>query len=432
MANANLINEIVSTSVPFQDMRDFSPLIDKIKDRRVVMLGESSHGTKEFYEWRSKLSAELIQKHGFCFIAVEGDWPPCQEINRYIQRRNSLGAFDTLNSFSRWPTWMWGNTEMVGLLDWLRDYNLMSERMVGFHGLDVYSLFESMEEVVRRLNELDPDLARRVMEFYECFEPFKQDERAYARSLFSFPAGCEDETIKSLEAILSRNLNGEAMFDAEQNARIVKNAEKYYRAMVFSAGDQSWNVRDQHMLETMDMLLDRYGENSKCIIWEHNTHIGDYRATDMVMDGQVNLGGLAREKYGAENVALVGFSTYQGSVIASQAWDGELEVMEIPPGKTDSLEAHLHAAVPRVGHPDYYLIFGDESQDSPFNEYIGHRAIGVIYHPGHERSGNYVPTKLAQRYDALVFLDQTQALSPLALRVDRRKLPETYPFGARV
>lgn len=433
MPGTDFTHQIVSRSVPFADMQDFSPLLEQIKHKKIVMLGESTHGSKEFYEWRSKITAELIQKHGFSFVAVEGDWPPCQEINRYIQRRNQLGAFDTLNKFSRWPTWMWGNTEMVGLLDWMRDYNLDSNREIGFHGLDVYSLFESMEEVVRQLNDVDPDLARRVMAFYECFEPYRNDERAYARSLFSFPAGCEEHTTRALEEILKKTLMGEeAFFDAEQNARIIMNAEKYYRAMVFAASDDSWNVRDRHMLETVDMLLHRYGPDAKCIVWAHNTHIGDYRATDMLLQGQINLGGLAREKYGQQQVALVGFTTYTGSVIAASSWDGMMEVMEVPPAMAGSLEATLHEAIPMVGHPDYYLMFDQEPEDSVLREYCGQRAIGVVYYPQHEGRGNYVPTSMAARYDALVFMDETRALSPLGIDFDPRKFPETYPFGARV
>jgi erythromycin esterase len=432
MLSAELTDEIVRRSVPFVDIKDFSPLIDRVKDKRIVMLGESTHGTKEFYEWRSSISAELIEKHGFSFIAVEGDWPPCQEINRYIQRKNQLGTFDTLDRFSRWPTWMWGNTEMVGLLDWLKEYNLLSNRLVGFHGLDVYSLFESMEEVVQRLTDIDPDLARKVMNFYECFEPYRHDERSYARSLFSFPAGCEVETLRAMTEILKKNLQQEdAFFDVEQNARIVQNAEKYYRSMVFSVSNDSWNVRDQHMLETLDQLLDRYGEGSKVIVWAHNTHIGDYRGTDMPLHGHINLGGIAREKYGPEQVALVGFTTYTGEVIASPAWDGEIEEMVVPEAQEGSLEDILHQAIPRVGHENYYLTFEDTPPSSPLYRPLGHRAVGVVYDPRFEGRGNYVPTVLPERYDALVFLNETSALSPLPLRFDRLKIPETYPFGAR-
>jgi erythromycin esterase len=432
MNSSAILNEIIKKSVPFIDQVDFTQLIDHVKDKRIVMLGESTHGTREFYEWRSKLSAELIQKHGFNFIAVEGDWPPCQSINQYIQRRTQMGAFETLGKFKRWPTWMWGNLEMVGLLDWLREYNLESSKAVGFYGLDVYSLFESIDEVVKLVKKIDHDLARKLMDFYACFGPYRNDERAYARSLFSFPSGCEEESLSALKLTLEKKLINEDVFDAQQNARIVHNAEKYYRAMVFSNGDQSWNVRDHHMMETLEILLKNHGDESKCIIWEHNTHIGDYRATDMVLDGQINLGGLAREKYGEENVALVGFTTYQGSVIASKAWDGEIEVMEIPEAKKESLESYLHEAIPGVGHQDYYLLFDSVDRKSLLNDFLAHRAIGVIYHARHEQRGNYVPSKVAERYDALVFLDQTHSLSPMALNYDRSKFPETYPFGTRI
>ncbi|HXH75914.1 MAG TPA: erythromycin esterase family protein [Bacteriovoracaceae bacterium] len=425
------VKEIVSRSTPMQSMSDLGPLLDKIKDKKVVMLGESSHGTKEFYEWRSLISRELIEHHGFNFIAVEGDWPPCQEINRYIQHKNLLSPFETLSSFSRWPTWMWGNTQMLDTMEWMRDLNGPDRKQIGFHGLDVYSLYESLDEVIRQLTDVDPAMAARIKDSYGCFEPYRHDEMAYVKSLFKRPEGCEKEVAEALEEILKEKLHGnESFFDATQNAKIINNAEKYYRSMVFT--HDSWNVRDRHMMDTVDMLLGHYGPESKGIVWAHNTHIGDYHATDMVAHKQVNIGGLARERLGREKVALVGFTTDHGSVIASSAWDGPIQILDVPVGRRGSLEALLKRAIPEVGHNDFFVTFDDVEEHSTLFDYKGHRAIGVVYNPHLEGMGNYVPSAVAGRYDALVFIEETTALTPLEIGFNRHKLPETYPYGARM
>ncbi|HXH29844.1 MAG TPA: erythromycin esterase family protein [Bacteriovoracaceae bacterium] len=426
-----LIREIVKHSVPFTRTSDFDPLIDRIKDKKIVMLGESSHGTHEFYEWRTKITEELIKKHGFSFIAVEGDWPPCQKVNDFIQNKTEKSAGEVLSNFSRWPTWMWANQEMLDLMEWLQDWNRSSETPVGFHGLDVYSLYDSMDEIKETLSEIDPRLAREVDKLYSCFHPYWNNEKAYARSLFQHPAGCEKEVSKALEKILHKTLeHRDQFFDVAQNARIIRNAEKYYHAMI--NGADSWNIRDRHMMETLSQLLEHYGTGSKCIIWEHNTHIGDYHGTDMLINGQVCLGGLAREIIGAENVSLVGFTTYSGEVTASQTWEGPIEVLSVPKAKAGSIEHALHDAIPYVGHENFYVNLDHVEDYSPFLDYRGHRAIGVVYHPNVEQKSNYVPTKLARRYDALVFINQTEALRPLDIEFDDKKIPETFPFGSRL
>lgn len=426
-----LIDEIVDKSIPLTELKELAPLIDKLKDKKVVMLGEASHGTREFYEWRRHISNELIQHHGFSFIAVEGDWPSCEGINRYIQGDSSYDIIKVMNGFSRWPTWMWGNTEVMELMDDLRDWNASAEMPVGFHGLDVYSLYESLDEVLKRLQDLDPRLEERVKQFYACFEPYRHDERSYVQSLFHNPAGCEQQVTHALKEILAARLSdGDSILDVEQNARIIRNAQKYYHAMVFQDED-SWNVRDQHMMETLNTLLNHYGPDAKGIVWAHNTHIGDYRATDMVVQGQINIGGLARQQFGPENTALIGFSTYRGEVIASHAWDGPIEIRAVPESPAATLEGALHAAYPRVGHETFYLDCNKVAPGSPLLEYVGHRAIGVVYHPDFEHRGNYVPTIPANRYDGMIFCNQTRALSPLDVKFRREKFPETYPFGSR-
>lgn len=415
---------------PFQSTDDLGHLIDKIKEKKIVMLGESSHGTSDFYKWRMEISKELIENHGFNFIAVEGDWPPCQEINRFIHKTNlHSDPLEVLKNFSRWPTWMWANYEILNLMEWLSEFNQNSfneDLKVGFHGLDVYSLFESISAIETHLERLDPDLASKVMRYYSCFEPYMHDEKAYTRSLYKFPDGCETQVAEALFEMLKHNVRD---MDILQNAKIIQQAERYYRTII--SGEDAWNVRDRHMMNTLDELLHYYGSESKAIVWAHNTHIGDYRGTDMVFQGEVNIGGLAREKWGESKVALIGFSTYTGNVIASHAWDGPIEVMAVPKARPGSLEDILHQCVPKLGKQFAFMLDEIES-DSPLNDFYGHRAIGVVYHPQFESRGNYVPTVLTKRYDGMVFIDETIALTPLAVDMNHEKIPETWPFGARV
>ena len=420
-------NELKRLAVPFQNTVDLSPLIEAMKSKKVVMIGEASHGTHDFYEWRSRITKELIQNHGFNFVAVEGDWPPCEELNQFIKNRRGENIYQTLSQFSRWPTWMWANSEIACFADWMR----RRDSSVGFYGLDLYSLFESMDIVVQKLDQIDPELAAQARIHYSCFDPFLRNEKAYARSLFTFPEGCKDEALAVLSAILKKRVErlkvaDEILFEAIQNARVVVNAEQYYRTMVEANGD-SWNVRDKHMMETLEILLKHHGPNSKGIVWEHNTHIGDYRATSMLEMKQVNVGGLAREIYGDEAVGLIGFGTYRGSVIASHAWDGPTQTLRVPNAYPDSIEAECHQYSETSKTPQFFMQFDPESKKSPLANVRGHRAIGVVYDPKQERWGNYVPTSLANRYDAFIFIDKTRALTPLALSFDPKKIPETWP-----
>lgn len=442
-SDEKLVQAILREARPFKTFADLQPLLDKISQARVVMLGEASHGTHEFYEWRKIISQELIMHHGFRFIAVEGDWPPCWLLNDFVHGVGSDNPRAALTHFRRWPTWMWANSEIVELAQWMRSFNAQSppDKKVGFYGLDVYSLFESIDAAIEQLSKSKPFLARRLKARYACFDPFQQNEKAYARSLLHFPPGCQEEVARNLKEILEHRLEeqanrergstpfGDALFNAEQNVRIVANAENYYRTMVHGNED-SWNVRDRHMFETLDFLLDRYGPRSKAIVWAHNTHIGDYRATDMFLQGQVNIGGLAREAMGDKNVALVGFGTYEGEVIASPAWDGPVERMPVPRGKPGSYEAAFHTAAEALGKSEFYLdLTSNLAKIGAFADTRGHRAIGVVYQPRFEALGNYVPTSLSRRYDAFLHFDKTSALAPLAQDFDRNEFPETWPQG---
>lgn len=427
----NIEDLIVKNSSFLEKPDDLAPLIQKIKDKKIVMLGESSHGTHEFYEWRRLISQELIQNHGFNFIAVEGDWPPCMVLNKFI-KQSGLTIIETLKNFNRWPTWMWANTEIIKLAQWLQDHNRNTslKRKVGFHGLDVYSLFDSMDMVVKELMSIDPDIADKARHLYTCFDPFQRNEKRYAKSLFQIPEGCKRAALKVLDETLKIRLKDlslhENLFDAQQNARIVKNAEDYYNTMIHGDED-SWNVRDRHMMETLNHLLRYYGHDSKAIIWAHNTHIGDHRATDMVAEGLVNIGGLAREQWG-DKVSLVGFSTYHGQVMAGRAWDGDAEVMPVPPGREKTYEKFFHNACETLNRNALFTWLEPFSEDTPLTKIFGHRAIGVVYNPESER-GNYVPTSLAQRYDGFIFIDRTNAVIPLTQDFAYEDIPETWPRG---
>lgn len=411
--------------------KDLGALLEDIGDRRVVMLGEASHGTHEYYTWRAAISRRLIQEKGFNFIAVEGDWPDCYKINRFVKGYKDAGDTikDVLLNFDRWPTWMWANWEVAALAEWLREHNqpLSYNNKIGFYGLDVYSLWDSMYAVMEYLEKEDPQTAQAVKSAIQCFEPFQENEQLYARYSLT-EHSCRDKVLALLREIRNKAqfLDGdrEAGFNTEQNALIAVNAEKYYTAMM-SFDNESWNVRDRHMMETLDRLLKFHGPDAKAIVWEHNTHIGDARATDMKRAGMVNIGQLAREEYGINDVYLVGFGTYQGSVIAGDEWGAPMKVMQVPKAREGSVEHALHTE----SKENRYLLFNTEEIQEKYDQSIKHRAIGVVYNPENERYGNYVPSVMAQRYDAFIFLDETRALYPLHLKPHSKKLPDTYPFN---
>jgi erythromycin esterase len=410
--------------------KDLDPLINDIGDRSAVLLGEASHGTHEYYTWRTAISKRLIQEKGFSFIAVEGDWPDCYAINRYVKgypdAGNDIAAI--LKTFDRWPTWMWGNWEIAALAEWLRDFNdgLSPDRRVGFYGLDVYSLWDSLKAMMAYLEIEDPKTAASVKKAIQCFEPFQENESKYARFSLS-NTGCRNEVLALLREtrLKAQFLDGdrEAGFNTEQNALVAVNAEKYYSSMM-GFDNESWNVRDTHMMQTLTRLMNFHGQNAKGIVWEHNTHIGDARATGMSDAGMINIGQLAREEYGNENVYLAGFASYEGTVIGGEVWGAPMQVMQVPQARSNSIEAMLH----NESAGDRYILFS-ETQDERYYRLLNHRAIGVVYKPGRERYSNYVPSVLAERYDAFIFLDTTTALHPLYLHPDKHKLPLTYPFN---
>ena len=421
---------------------DLDPLLEAIGDARFVLLGEATHGTSEFYTWRTEISKRLIQEKGFSFIAVEGDWPDCYQVNRYVKCLPDAGgsAEEVLHAFSRWPTWMWANREVVELTEWLRAHNrdLPDNQQVGFYGLDVYSLWDSMAAVVEYLENVDPAAARVARRAYSCFDPYYDDAEAYAHATALVPTSCEHATVAMLHALRARapqvhEGERDSHFSAEQNALTARNAERYYRAMV-RGGAGSWNIRDNHMVETLERLMSHYGARSKAIVWEHNTHIGDARFTDMARHGMVNVGQLVRQRHGegpgdGDGVMLVGFGTYRGSVIAGEEWEAPMQQLPVPPARPDSWEDTLHRAL--GGKNGLFVFDGTDDGGIPgLDRPTPHRAIGVVYHPGAERLGNYVPTLIPRRYDAFLFIDQTSAVDALHMAASvMAELPETYPTG---
>jgi len=432
--NDNLIAQIRDRAKPLRSEADLDPLMDRIGDARIVLLGEASHGTHEFYTWRAAITRRLIKEKGFRFMGVEGDWPDCYRVNRYVKGYPDPGdsAREVLHDFERWPTWVWANEEIVELAEWLHAHNQgqPKDRRVGFYGLDVYSLWDSLYQVLGYLKRHDGAAFEKAVGALHCFEPYGEDAHEYARSTAWVPEGCEREVVELLQAF-QREAQGrirqdkEEAFVAEQNALVLRNAEAYYRTAVRN-NDESWNVRDRHMAETLERLLKHHGPDAKAIVWEHNTHIGDARYTDMAAAGMVNIGQLAREQYGEQNVVLVGFGSYQGSVIAATAWEAEMEQMRVPPAREDSWEDALH----RAGGSDKLLLLEGDLAGPDWQGWRGHRAIGVVYHPGYESYGNYVPTVLPRRYDAFLYIDRTEALKPLHVPAHfTGELPETYPTG---
>ncbi|MBN9518077.1 erythromycin esterase family protein [bacterium] len=435
-AEDTLLAELRSLSRPLHTSADLDPLLDRIGDARVVLLGEASHGTREFYTWRTAITRRLVEEKGFNFVAVEGDWPDCYRVNRYVKGYpgSAPTAAQALETFRRWPTWMWANREVQELVAWMEWYNRgrPEDNKIGFYGLDVYSLWDSLRAVMRYLREHhDPQAQAAARRAVLCFEPFGEDAHDYARHTVLVPDGCRDEVVTLLRTLRGRvpgadDDGRDAFFVAEQNALVAKNAETYYRAMVLS-NESSWNVRDRHMAETLERLLAFTAPAARAVVWEHNTHIGDSRFTDMAGRGEVNVGRLARERYGETDAVLIGFGTHQGTVIAGREWGAPWEEMRVPPGSPESWEDLLH----RAGG-DRLLVF-DKTPSAALSEWRGHRAIGVVYRPQFEQYGNYVPTVLPRRYDAFLFIDQTSAVRPLFdakldLEVEE-EAPETFPTG---
>ena len=411
------------------------PLLERIGDASFVLLGEASHGTSEYYLWRRRITERLVRERGFDVVAVEGDWPDCAEVDRYVRGETDGPPGEILKTFRRWPTWMWSNREVAGLIQSLRAINAdrPERRRVGFYGLDVYSLWDSLARIREYLREHAPESAGAAEEAFACFGSEFGDEQRYARRTAWLPDSCERPILDLLDKTReAARRDGESAFDAVQNALAARRAEEYYRTMT-GPGPESWNVRDRHMTETLARLVDHRsdpapgGRRAKAVVWEHNTHIGDARATDMAAAGMVNVGQLARERFGERECVLVGFGSHSGTVVAGRRWGADVETMPLPGARDDSWEGLMHET---FDGGDRLLVFPRGEAASPLHDRRGHRAVGVVFRPEAERR-NYVPTDLAARYDAFLYLDRTAALSPLHAEPpgEPGDVPETYPSG---
>src|SRR6266436_4534938 len=420
-----LIKALRETAYPMAgSARDYDPLIGRIGEARFALLGEASHGTHEFYYERAEITKCLIAEKNFTAVAVEADWPDAYRLNRYVRgASDDVDAVEALADFRRFPTWMWRNTVMVEFIEWLRAHNDAlppGTEKVGFYGLDLYSLHASMKAVLQYLEKVDPDAAARAREHYSCFDHFGEDTQAYGlMTRLNLSKSCEEEVVGQLLELQRRAADymrrdgrlDDDLFYAEQNARLVKNAEAYYRS-VFLEEVSSWNLRDRHMAETLDALvahLGRKGSRAKIAVWEHNSHLGDARATEMGQRGELNVGQLTREKYGSEAV-LVGFSTHHGTVTAASDWGEPAERKRVRPALAGSYEALFHAA----GRDRFLLIVNDSDM---LAQQLGvarlERAIGVIYRPETERQSHYFRAQLPNQFDAVLHFDETRAVKPL-------------------
>jgi erythromycin esterase-like protein len=445
IANFNLATAALEAAArPIEDAaRDYDPLLNLIGEARFCLLGEATHGTHEFYRERAEITKRLIKEKGFTAIAVEADWPDAFRVNRYVRGlSDDKNANEALGGFKRFPTWMWRNTVVLDFVEWLRDYNSSlpaSATKVGFYGLDLYSLYTSIEAVLNYLARIDPEAAKRARYRYSCFEHFGDDTQAYGyATTFDLSESCEREVIDQLIELRRRaadyasrdgRVAQDEFFFAEQNARLVLNAERYYRIM-FRGRVESWNLRDRHMAETLDALvahLNSQAQQAKIAVWEHNSHLGDARATYMADYGELNVGQLVREKYGTEAI-LIGFTTYTGTVTAASDWDEPAERKRVRPALNESYETLFH----EIDRTNFLLTLRHDRKVSTVLQGPRlERAIGVVYLPQTERQSHYFEARLSQQFDAVIHFDETHALEPLERYAvwESGEPPETFPTG---
>jgi erythromycin esterase-like protein len=415
---------------------DFDPLLKTIGDSRFVLIGEATHGTHEFYRLRAQITKRLIAEKEFNAVAVEADWPDAYRINQFVRfDSDDEDAIDALSGFKRFPAWMWRNADVLDFVGWLRNHNEHQHaNRAGFYGLDLYSLHASIRAVLDFLDKVDPEAAHRARYRYACFDNFGEDSQAYGYAAsFGLRKSCEDEVIsqwmemRRRAADLARRdgrVARDAFFFAEQNARLVKNAEEYYRSM-FHERVSSWNLRDTHMAETLDALVHHLGAKAKVVVWAHNSHLGDARATEMGQRGELNLGQLVRQRYGGE-ATLVGFTTHTGTVTAASGWDSPAERKYVRPALAGSYEALFH----QTGIPNFLLRLGKrEETTAALREPRLERAIGVIYLPQSERASHYFHAQLPDQFDVVLHYDETRAVEPLerTAQWETGEVPETYP-----
>ena len=414
------------------------PLLDAIGNAGLVLIGEATHGTHEFSRTRAELTKALISRQGFNLVAVEADWPDAYRVNRWVRHASSETSAETaLDDFTRFPRWMWRNRDVVDFLQWLRTHNaaMAESQRAGFYGLDLYSLHASIDAVLSYLRKIDPDAAERARYRYGCFEDFGEDPQAYGYAArIGLSRSCEDDVIEQLVELRAAAYAGrdgriaaDEHFFAEQNARLVRNAEEYYRSM-FGGRVESWNLRDTHMMETLEALLAHVRQtagDARAVVWAHNSHLGDARATDMGQIGELNLGQLVRQTHGGQ-AFLVGFTTHSGTVTAAANWDEPAQRKRVRPSIAGSYERLFHD----TGMSRFLLLLREGPAREALRDARLERAIGVIYRPESERLSHYFRARLSDQFDAVLHIDETSALEPLERWArDEVDLPETYPSG---
>ena len=418
----------------------YKALLERVGNARVVLIGEASHGTHEFYHERAEITRRLIEQKGFAAVALEADWPDALRVSRYVTGTgDDSDAADALGGFRRFPTWMWRNADVLDFVGWLRDFNESRPRRsrVGFYGLDLYSLQTSIEEVIRYLERVDPPAAEQARLHYSCFNEVA-DPTGYGHGVaLGLTESCRDDVVQTLMELRRRSetyihLDGavaeDEYFYAEQNARVAKDAEEYYRTMI-DRRVSSWNLRDRHMFETLEELathLARHRDGTKIIVWAHNSHVGNAAATEMSHRGEFNIGQLTRRRYGTEG-ALIGFTTYSGTVSAASDWGAPVERKTVRPGLAGSYEQLFH----RTGVPRFSLMLDDPAVRAACRGPLLERAIGVVYRPETERQSHYFQSQLPDQFDVVIHIDHTRAVEPLERTVawEKGDVPETYPTG---
>jgi erythromycin esterase-like protein len=436
---------------PLQGEQDIDRIVELVADKRIVMLGEASHGTHEFYDFRAALSRRLIQHHGFAAVAIEGDWPDALRVDHYVREQASddEDPIAALESFERFPRWMWRNEDVAAFVAWLYGHNSQRDERhrCGFYGLDLYSMHASMRAVIQYLEDNDHEAARRARERYACFDHVEGDPQQYGlQAHLGVGPKCETEVVAQLVELQLRKLArsgrtpaGDAWFHAVQQAHVVRNAEQYYRAM-FAGRSASWNLRDMHMADTLDLLAQHLGDGAplvrdspgspvKVIVWAHNSHVGDARATEMGDDGLITLGQIARQRHPGE-VGLIGFTTHQGAVIAANDWDERAERMRVRPSLSGSWEELFHD----VEQARFYVTADDLKRAIGVGAERLQRAIGVVYRSQTERRSHYLNARLADEFDVVIHIDSTRGVEPLdpidaPAHTPANELPETYPTG---
>ncbi|MEX2524595.1 MAG: protein-L-isoaspartate(D-aspartate) O-methyltransferase [Gammaproteobacteria bacterium] len=423
--------EKTAIHIPSIDSVDLSGLLERIGEARVVLLGEATHGTAEFYDMRARITRELIEKKGFGIVAVEADWPDAAQIDHFV-RDTRLEPTEEA-TFTRFPTWMWANTQVLEFVRWLRRHNQSlagAGEAVGFYGLDLYSMYSSIDAVINYLDDVDTEAAEIARLRYGCLSPWEEDPAIYGASALSGKhKGCEKEVVAILESLMKERLeyaekDGRRFLDAVANARLVRDAEQYYRIMYYGSVE-SWNFRDRHMFETLESLLDFHGPQSRAVVWEHNSHVGDAAATEMGARGEINVGHLCRSRFGDE-AYLIGFGTHEGTVAAASDWGAPMEIKRVRPSHPHSYERLCHDA----GLDAFMLPLGDRKQNV-VRELLHprlERAIGVIYRPQTEVQSHYFNACLPQQFDEYIWFDETRAVDALGPETGEG-MPDTFPFG---